>query len=244
MGNLQMKAEGRRQKAERRSAFSLVELLVVIAILAILIGLLLPSLRRARQAAMATQCAAQLRGVGQVLLVYVNNNAGYFPGWSGWHVAGGDGTGEDQPGLGWTELLGKEVNPKTSAVWNCPSFPDEFRLNYFLAARYTYLANRRHLRFSEIRYSSQFVLGGDCTQPILYPPQFGTAPMSSDDCDKDDASQQGLVFADEVGGLNMHRGGNNVLFGDGHVELVPRFELGRMTYHPRKMQGWADVTGD
>ena len=88
------------------------------------------------------------------------------------------------------------------------------------------------------------VLSGDCTQTSLYPPRFGTAPYTTDDCDKDDATQEGVVFANQVGGLNMHKGGNNVMFGDFHVELVPRFELGRLTYNPKKIQAWANVTPD
>jgi prepilin-type N-terminal cleavage/methylation domain-containing protein/prepilin-type processing-associated H-X9-DG protein len=228
-----------------RSGFSLVELLVVIGIIAILIGLLLPSIQRARQVARTTQCATQLRAIGQALAVYANNNAGFLPTWSGWHVAGGDGTGEDAPGFGWTEVLGKEINPATSGrIWNCPSFPEEFRINYFLSARWTFINNRFNLRFSEIRLSTQFVLSGDCTQQLLYPPNFGVAPYTSDDCDKDDATQEGVVFANQTGGINMHRGGNNVLFGDWHVDLVPRFEIGRLTYHPRRIEAWENVTPD
>ena len=223
-------------------AFSLVELLVVIGIIAILIGLLLPSIQRARQVARTTQCATQLRAVGQALAVYANTNQGFFPTWSGWHVAGADGTGEDAPGPGWTEVLGKELNPASARIWNCPSFPEEFRINYFLSARGTYLNGRFNLRVSEIRMSTQFVLSGDCTQQILYPPNFGNAPYTTDDCDKDDATQEGVVFGNQPGGINMHRGGNNVLFGDWHVDLMPRFELGKLTYNPRRLEAWADVT--
>ncbi|MBC8105284.1 MAG: prepilin-type N-terminal cleavage/methylation domain-containing protein, partial [Anaerolineae bacterium] len=230
--------------ALRSRGFSLVELLVVIGIIAILLGLLLPSIQRARRVAQTTQCATQLRAVGQALAVYANNNHGYFPGWSGWHNANGDATGDDEPGPGWTELLGKEINPTASRIWNCPSFPEEFRINYFLSGRFTFVSGRFHLRYSEIRLSSQFVLSGDCTQALLYPPNFGTAPKTSDDCDKDDATQEGVVFANQPGGLNMHRGGNNVLFGDWHVDLVPRYELGRITYNPRRIEAWADVTPD
>ena len=48
--------------------------------------------------------------------------------------------------------------------------------------------------------------------------------QTRDDCDKDDATQEALLFADETGGLNMHHGGNNVLFGSGHVSLKEQFD--------------------
>jgi prepilin-type N-terminal cleavage/methylation domain-containing protein/prepilin-type processing-associated H-X9-DG protein len=62
-----------------RTAFTLVELLVVIGIIAVLTAILLPALTRAREAAIKTQCAANLRQIGQIMLLYSNANQQYLP---------------------------------------------------------------------------------------------------------------------------------------------------------------------
>jgi prepilin-type N-terminal cleavage/methylation domain-containing protein/prepilin-type processing-associated H-X9-DG protein len=63
----------------RREGFTLVELLVVIGIIAVLIGILLPSLNEARKQAQATACAANLRTIGQGIATYVAENKGTLP---------------------------------------------------------------------------------------------------------------------------------------------------------------------
>src|SRR5688572_23629146 len=61
------------------SAFTLVELLVVIGVIAVLIGLLLPVLSKARAAANRAACLSNIRQLGVGVLMYCNDNGGWFP---------------------------------------------------------------------------------------------------------------------------------------------------------------------
>jgi len=66
-------------KTNRKNAFTLIELLVVIAIIALLIGILLPALGKARQRANSLKDATQLRSLMQGLVVFAGNNRDFYP---------------------------------------------------------------------------------------------------------------------------------------------------------------------
>jgi len=68
----------------QRRAFTLVELLVVIGIIAVLIGILMPALSRARKQAQVTQCLSNQRQLIMALLMYCNENKNTFPGGTGY----------------------------------------------------------------------------------------------------------------------------------------------------------------
>lgn len=116
-----------------RRGFTLIELLVVIAVVAILVGLLLPALKGARESARAAACLSNQRQVGIAMNAYAGDYKGYVAREGTWNAQ----VGPVQSHIPWNVAYrpfvderasgeyGQEINDLFAAApyYRCPSRP-------------------------------------------------------------------------------------------------------------------------
>ena len=135
----------------KKKAFTLIELLVVIAIIALLLGIVVPSLRRAKEAAWNIICRNNLHHYGLAGLMYLEENDAMFPN-------------------AWGSIY-KSIDPYRLCQWHDQS-RNPIRRPDLAGSLWTYLGeqDKSHLCPVFSRFARQYHI---CTSNIPVDPIFG-----------------------------------------------------------------------
>ncbi|MCK9554573.1 type II secretion system GspH family protein [bacterium] len=199
----------RDRKQNSLTGFTLMELLIVLGVIAILSGILLPTLQKARERGYRSLCQSNLKQLGEAIYIYTIDNNRLFPFATsfGWEPVG---TWNPNPWQRWLQdrlvpyVGGDPASSIDPDVWLCKARDssleswcgkNSYRYNYWFACGggSTLADTGQGRRIENVRRPPEAVL--------MYDISFG---------DWDNPGQPRLAH-----------NGINVLYADGHVSFVP-----------------------
>jgi prepilin-type N-terminal cleavage/methylation domain-containing protein/prepilin-type processing-associated H-X9-DG protein len=202
--------------------FTLVELLVAIAIIVILVGISFPYLTTSIARAKIAGCSSHLRAIGVGLLAFAGDNDGNFP--EAGAVIPYDTVDPTTGKNGWMQQTDPYIQGRGSVIYQCPDsshiVPCDSAYSYFIGAHAAYSQTQSFgaVNLLKMHDASAHILAGDVAFNMF----------TADDADKDDYGQD-PAFNGNSGTIPIHLGSVNILFADGHVENVKKFDQTTMT---------------
>lgn len=221
-----------------RKAFTLIELLVVITIVALLVGILMPVLFKARENARKSVCQSNLRQIGTAFQLYISDHEGFYPCngdpnlWMGrnWRVViQGYLPGSKMESLppGYAQPLTVQHND----VLLCPS--DERATQVWERTSYAYSAAFFHSP-TQINSLSPILKGSSCANWSNIVASLRSLPTVAQNEAQVEFPAQKVLCAEWLSnhekftgdcGFWSWEGSANYLFADGHVKFLRRQQI-------------------
>ena len=205
---------------KKQRNFTLIELLVVISIIAILAGMLLPALNKARMSASGSSCLSNLNQIKLMIVQYAMDCKGYYP------------MAESAPQWGdpngWTNQL-RIVSKAQKKLFKCPAEKDR-DFSYSLNCRQLYVKYGTYSPWNE----NDFAKSRTSVSRVIL---IEETDSNNINFAKTDSDQDNYTQSTTPSNRDRHNS-FSMLFVDGHGESVQYFDAARMSYFTDKMSYW------